>query len=73
MTDLAYICWQNWKKRSELVVGKKSIDNNNAIFRIKKAVNEYYHCKKEVNKENGGNGEALIKEKRVVPVEGWMK
>ena len=39
-----------------MVVGKKSIDSNNAIFRIRKAVNEFYLCKKELRKYNRSRG-----------------
>ena len=37
---IAFICWQIWKVRSEIVVGKKGIDRNKVIFRIKGVINE---------------------------------
>ncbi|XWS37177.1 hypothetical protein CRYUN_Cryun19dG0020400 [Craigia yunnanensis] len=73
MTDMAFICWQIWKARCEVVICKKDIDNRSVIFKIKRNVTEYYQYNKEMNTEGIRIKMSLNMEKWVAPEDGWVK
>ena len=40
--EIAFICWQIWKMRNEVVIGRKAIELDMVVYRIRKAIGEYY-------------------------------
>ena len=45
LNDVAYVCWQIWKVRCEMVMEKKQISVEEAISIIKGAIKEFYSLK----------------------------
>ena len=45
LNDVAYVCWQIWKVRCEMVMEKRQISVEEAISRTKWASKEFYSLK----------------------------
>ena len=40
--DVAFICWQIWKMRNEVVIGNKIVEIEIVIAKIRRVINEYH-------------------------------
>ena len=60
LNDVAFACWNIWKRRCERVYGKKEVNCIMIINRTRRVVNEFYHYNKGLVKENrSGNGRMM--------------
>ena len=73
VTEVGFICWQVWKIRCEIIVGRKVVSIEEVVPRIKKAIEEYYlyKVKKAVTERNKEG--SRIKQKWIAPDVGWIK
>ena len=42
MNEVVYVCWNIWKGRCDLVVGRKMVDCKMVVKRIRVAIREFY-------------------------------
>ena len=75
MNDIAYVSWQIWKIRCEMVIQRKEVSIHKAIDRIKKAIAEFYSLKKDLlgDEKKKGKGCEKVMEKWRKPEIGWRK